>query len=380
VSGKQYLIGIQDAVFNINSRRRAVMGQPAARATIDTSAHTGSIQSGSPNVMIGGFPAARKGDTVSCSTHGSGVIIGGSGSVFVNGRPLARLGDETQCNASSSPTSAAPKPAAAQYWGGTLANKAGEDGMRHSDNYDARVLGAYASMGDKNLNGDLDTASAGFALSDITTRKMKSNDVLSEEIRIKLAVANATGSLYGGGNDIYGLNTDATATGLQYGASAAVGKEKWLYGEFAEDVTIGTAEAKAILEVYTGNKGRYGLTAEVGAEEKAIKAEGMASVDILGFIIADVKGDVNAGSAEASIGGSAYWDINDYSANVRVTGGLATAIGLEGDASIKVVFGRVMDLIDYIWGHHDMPAAALAPVERGDGTIITGCVTVLVGD
>ncbi|MDF3803784.1 PAAR domain-containing protein, partial [Enterobacter hormaechei] len=42
------------------------MGQPAARATIDVSAHSGPIQSGSPDVIIGGFPAARKGDTLSC--------------------------------------------------------------------------------------------------------------------------------------------------------------------------------------------------------------------------------------------------------------------------------------------------------------------------
>ncbi|WP_313448424.1 PAAR domain-containing protein, partial [Pseudescherichia sp.] len=74
------------------------MGQPAARATIDTSAHTGPIQSGSPDVIIGGFPAARKGDTLSCSTHGSGAIVGGSSTVFVNGVPLARLGDQTKCN------------------------------------------------------------------------------------------------------------------------------------------------------------------------------------------------------------------------------------------------------------------------------------------
>ncbi|MEM5589608.1 PAAR domain-containing protein [Enterobacter hormaechei] len=52
------------------------MGQPAARATIDVSAHSGPIQSGSPDVIIGGFPAARKGDTLSCSTHGSGIIVG----------------------------------------------------------------------------------------------------------------------------------------------------------------------------------------------------------------------------------------------------------------------------------------------------------------
>jgi len=355
------------------------MGQPAARATIDTSAHTGPIQSGSPDVIIGGFPAARKGDTLSCSKHGSGAIVGGSSTVLVNGVPLARLGDQTKCNTSGSPAPAAPKPAAPQYWGGTAAKKAGEDGMMHGDNYDARVLGAYASMEDKSLNGDLDTGSVGFSMSDITLGNMKSQDLVRGEMRNKLAVGNATGSLYGGDNSIYGFNANGALTGVQYGGTAAAGKEKWLYGGIAGDVTIGTAEAKAVLEGYTGNNGRYGFTADVGAEAKGIKAEGMANVDILGFIIADAKADVNAGSFGGSLGGSLFWDATDYSANVRLTGGVATFVGLKGDASVKVVFSRVFDLIDYIWGDDDEPATAPAPVDSGDGTIITGCVTVLVG-
>ncbi|MET5651801.1 PAAR domain-containing protein [Enterobacter hormaechei] len=82
------------------------------------SAHIrGQYRSGSPDVIIGGFPAARKGDTLSCSTHGSGIIVGGSGTVFVNGMPLARQGDKTKCDVSGSPAPAIPKAAAPQYWG-----------------------------------------------------------------------------------------------------------------------------------------------------------------------------------------------------------------------------------------------------------------------
>ncbi|XRP62866.1 hypothetical protein AAG917_015725 [Enterobacter hormaechei] len=145
--------------------------------------------------------------------------------------------------------------------------------MMHGEHFDARVLGAYASLEDKNLNGDFDTASAGFALADITIGNMKSKDLLRAEMRNKLAVANATGSLYGGGNDIYGLNANAAATGEQYGGSVAAGKEGTLYGGVSGDVTIGTAEAKAVLEVYTGNDGKYGLTADAGAEAKGGKAK-----------------------------------------------------------------------------------------------------------
>ncbi|WP_336851833.1 PAAR domain-containing protein [Pseudescherichia vulneris] len=354
------------------------MGQPAARATIDTSAHTGPIQSGSPDVIIGGFPAARKGDALSCSKHGSGAIVGGSSTVLVNGVPLARLGDQTKCNTSGSPAPAAPKPAAPQYWGGTAAKKAGEDGMMHGDNYDARVLGAYASMEDKSLNGDLDTGSVGFSMSDITLGNMKSQDLVRGEMRNKLAVGNATGSLYGGDNSIYGFNANGALTGVQYGGTAAAGKEKWLYGGIAGDVTIGTAEAKAVLEAYTGNNGRYGFTADVGAEAKGIKAEAVGNVDILGIVVADAKVDASLGSAGGSFGGSFYVDKNDYSLNVRLTGSLAILVGLKGDAGVKFALKPFMDFYDYL--NSDDEQSATVAIDSGDGTIITGCITVLVGD
>ncbi|MBW9413075.1 flagellar biosynthesis protein FlgH [Enterobacter hormaechei] len=356
------------------------MGQPAARATIDVSAHSGPIQSGSPDVIIGGFPAARKGDTLSCSTHGSGIIVGCSGTVFVNGMPLARQGDKTKCDVSGSPAPAIPKAAAPQYWGGTLAKNAGEDGMMHGEHFDARVLGAYASLEDKNLNGDFDTASAGFALADITIGNMKSKDLLRAEMRNKLAVANATGSLYGGGNDIYGLNANAAATGEQYGGSVAAGKEGTLYGGVSGDVTIGTAEAKAVLEVYTGNDGKYGLTADAGAEAKGVKGEVSGNLDILGIVSGEAKIDGSFGSAGLAGGGSAFWDTRDYSVNVRVTGGAAGLVGLKGDASLKVAFKPILDFFDYLYGEEDEPAVTSVLTESGDGTIITGCVTVLIGD
>ena len=73
----------------------------AARALIDR-ADTGTILSGSPNVFIDGYPAARRGDPIaphgySPSPHDSAVIATGSPNVFVNGIPLARLGDPATC-------------------------------------------------------------------------------------------------------------------------------------------------------------------------------------------------------------------------------------------------------------------------------------------
>jgi len=81
------------------------MSQPAARALVDTGAHTAPILMGSTNVFIENFPAARQGDPMTCPAvgHGPAIITGGSSSVFINGKPAARMGDATGCAAPPPP-------------------------------------------------------------------------------------------------------------------------------------------------------------------------------------------------------------------------------------------------------------------------------------
>jgi uncharacterized Zn-binding protein involved in type VI secretion len=54
----------------------------------------GPILSGSPDVFIGGLPAARVTDKVTCVGPPDTIIVG-SPSVFINGLPAARMGDQT---------------------------------------------------------------------------------------------------------------------------------------------------------------------------------------------------------------------------------------------------------------------------------------------
>ncbi len=60
-----------------------------------------TIVKGSPNVMIGGQPAARVTDTtapcllVGCVPGGPGLINKGSATVMINNIPAARVGDST---------------------------------------------------------------------------------------------------------------------------------------------------------------------------------------------------------------------------------------------------------------------------------------------
>lgn len=79
------------------------MGKPAATITsmhicpkvTSKVPHVGGpVITGSPDVRIGGLPAARKGDTLVC-VGPPDTIKSGSGSVFINGKPAARVGDPT---------------------------------------------------------------------------------------------------------------------------------------------------------------------------------------------------------------------------------------------------------------------------------------------
>jgi uncharacterized Zn-binding protein involved in type VI secretion len=78
------------------------MGKPAARLS-DATAHGGIITVGSPNVFIGGLPAARLSDLHVCPMvtvlvpHVGGPITLGSFTVLINNMPAARMGDMAVC-------------------------------------------------------------------------------------------------------------------------------------------------------------------------------------------------------------------------------------------------------------------------------------------
>lgn len=80
------------------------MGQPAARLTdmhvcpmvTGVVPHVGGpiLAPGAPTVLIGGLPAARVGDMVTC-VGPPDVIALGSFTVLIGGMPAARMGDMT---------------------------------------------------------------------------------------------------------------------------------------------------------------------------------------------------------------------------------------------------------------------------------------------
>ncbi|WP_084162701.1 PAAR domain-containing protein [Paraburkholderia bannensis] len=73
------------------------MANPAA--TIGTPAtHGGAVSTATPCVTIGGIPAARVGDRVTCAMHGPAVITSG-GLGTIDGRQIAHHGSSTSCGA-----------------------------------------------------------------------------------------------------------------------------------------------------------------------------------------------------------------------------------------------------------------------------------------
>ncbi len=80
------------------------MGAPAARVgdmhvcplVTGLVPHVGGpvLPPGAPTVLIGGMPAARSGDALTCVGPPDAVVIGSS-TVLIGGKPAARAGDAT---------------------------------------------------------------------------------------------------------------------------------------------------------------------------------------------------------------------------------------------------------------------------------------------
>jgi uncharacterized Zn-binding protein involved in type VI secretion len=81
------------------------MSKPQSRLG-DTCVHTNKIVSGSPDTIVGGKLAARKGDVVSpcpvCKAP-PGKIASGSSSVFINSKAAARITDKVACGSAGVP-------------------------------------------------------------------------------------------------------------------------------------------------------------------------------------------------------------------------------------------------------------------------------------
>ncbi len=356
-------------------------GKPAARLSLDTAGHTGPITAGSPNVLIGGAPAARKGDPFIC-THpqhgGSGIIAQGSKTVLINGIPAARMGDKTDCAGAPKPPPVVSGAAKDDVYFATIANNTNDDGSvktSHPDNAKAKAFYAEARRKDKTGDGSYDYVSVEAEMVDFTLNGMyqteEGTDVIGGGMGMEFLKAKAGTGAYAS-NGIYGAEANASAAVAKGNVSMSLGDSDIMKVEGKASGEVLSAEAKANAELYTGGtENRYGFSAGASADAQVAKGdiEGKSS-NI--FYDASVKVGGSAGSA--ALGGDAlfYVDADDHLIRAKVGGKVALALGLEVDLDISLKWGWAIDVYDYFFEEEPVPISLA-------GVIISGGTNVLIG-
>jgi uncharacterized Zn-binding protein involved in type VI secretion len=361
------------------------MGKPAARALIDKGAHTGPITKGSSNVMIGGKPAARVGDPLTCSTHGTASIVEGSKSVFINGKPAARMGDKTNCG---TPPAEPPKGAEDKMTVLSPARNKNPDGTvktQYPKNLTVKPLYFEYGLKDKTKDGNYDQAVAGFGLLDLKVKGEKElfgkdKGGIGGSAGFSVLKGEGAAGMYGS-NGLYGAETTATGSVYAGDAEAYIGSEKMKYLSGKAEGKAFTAEHEATAVLYTGGSDKkYGFNLQSTEEAAMLKGSLEATSDLYNpkdgkferkknnqktKLNLKVEGD--AGSVGWNLGAGGYYDTDDYVFNAKLKMGAHFVLGLKINTEVTINFKPFVDLFDFLSG----PGNA--------GTILTGCNSVLIG-
>lgn len=353
------------------------MGKPAARSMMDTGAHVGPILMGSPNVYIGGMPAARQGDPLICANHpGPASIIEGSATVFINGKPAARMGDKTNCGTPPAPAPAGPVAAEPTYHFLTPVHESNKDGTvktTQPDHIDMKVANIYANFSDKTKDGSLDYMTAGAVLTEANFKgdwkpfKDQSITAIGGSGGFSTYKGEVKGGLYGS-NGVYGGEAEGKASVLSGNAEVHYGKEGVFYQKAEGKADILYAEGKADAQLYTGGtENRYGFQGELSGDAGAAKAEVEGRTD---FYFGSAKAKIGVMGGSAALGGKAgfYLDTDDYAISANVGGKIAALIGLKADVEVTLTAKPIVDLWNWLF-----------PPESMVGTVLSGAPTVLIG-
>ncbi|UHM93059.1 PAAR domain-containing protein [Rahnella victoriana] len=344
-----------------------LMGKPAARQTIDMAAHTGPLKTGSHDVTIGGFPAAREGDAFICHLHGPGIITKGSQSVTINGVPAARMGDKTSCNIKALPPTKGRKPP--QYHYLTPAKKANKDGsIKNSlpDNLSLRILSAYSTQSDEDSDGSFDQIRAGLVLMEFQIKNHWGITKDGIDTTWGTSVAKAEGTTnYIDEDEVYSVSAKGRATGISGNAGISSGKEgSGDYSNVKVEGSVGYADAKASGQIITDPAHqKYGYSFVASAEASVAHGEIEGGVETKYFAAKGTLGGL-AGSIGAGGGSTIIFDFDDLIFEGRASGEIALLLGLKGDAEIKI--GPLRNKVD-------VATVSLA------GTILSGLPSVIIG-
>gem|GEM_PF-301738 len=356
-----------------------IMGKGAARKGIDIAGHSGLINTGSDNVLIDGYPAARKGDGFICPSafhNGSGIIMGGSTSVLINGKPAAKIGDETICGVQALPTVGVKAAQENILFEPMLANQ------NYSNDSYVRAFGVQGSLTDENANGIYDTFNFDAPL--ILDTKYNSpnwepfgegNGGVGVGVGYSVRHGKIKAGLYGDG--VYGSEAEAGITGLHHEANVHIGKEGVLYGNTAGYADVGYAEANAKGE-YIANweEKRIEIQTELGAKAGVARAGTDGTADILGILNVKANVEVPFVAADASVKGGWYLDFDDLEAHINVGGDLALILGLKCDLSVTL---SLKPITNFITNAAEYISNVLGFIAPKDGIVLTGSSTVIIG-
>ncbi|WP_300690012.1 PAAR domain-containing protein [Chryseobacterium sp.] len=357
------------------------MGKLAARALVDQGAHTGPITAGSFNVLIGGKPAARKGDPITCSSHGVASIVEGSSSVFINGVAAARMGDKTSCGTPPQPPPAGPTgaPVDNHFWSIIPKDKLNSDGTidhKLKDNMSLKVFEAYANREDKTKDGSYDYGTLGFTVFEMNVKGDyeplgKGNGGIGGSGGFSKYKGELKGGIYGS-NGLYGAEGEGKASMMSGNAEAHLGKEGVLYHKSEVKGDIAYIEGKAEAKVLTGGSdNRYGFQAELSGDMGAAKADYEGQSDFFGVLKTKAKVGLSGGSGALGGKGGMYYDTDDYELGVNVGGKVAALVGLKLDLEVtlsaKPIINGIKNLKEWMF-----PSVI-------EGKILTGCATVIIG-
>jgi len=380
------------------------MGKPAA-AIGDVAAHGGTVVTGSTNVLIGGRPAARVGDTVVCALHGPGVISMGSFTVLINGMPAARMGDITGCMAPSmAPVSVpapvlGPTPAPPIQWAGSLDPKKHGKFIEENDKSKDGVTAAHLEgrVTDVNNDGIYDTAEG--ALIGARMRNSGQVDVGSVEFggTHNLDVLYATAKVSNLTND-YGQAVSGTAEAgmMKWGVGGTTGAagSKGLNPAAGLGGEVNLMHAKAEGDLLVGSDGnRVGLIGKGEAGAEALKGEVVGITTIPLPFGANIQAVAKASAAAGTAGGGAglwlYYDKKQGRLRGGIMGILKVLIG--AGAEVEVSIGRPFQEDSppppppnadtpapspLFGGYNNTPGLGAAGLP---GTVLLGNPTVLIG-
>lgn len=350
------------------------MSQPAARLALDTAGHVGPILLGSPNVLIGGAPAARKGDTFICAdpTHGgSGTIVGGSGTVYINGVPAARMGDTTSCPVIPLPPPVVSGGAADILYSSTFAGT-NKDGILKDilpDKLDVKFLHGERGFQDKTGDGSYDYVHAGGKVFSASLEEVNTT-VLGLDIagsgNYEYITGEAGAGLYDS-NGHYGYEGHASVAAAKGDLTHSYGDPDIFQLEGKASGEALSAEARANSELFLGgDKNRWGFSGGAALGAEAIKGDLTASTTNALF---DLSATGGASALSAGGGGDVlgYVDLDERVIRAEIGGELAVALGLKVGINVTLKWGVIVDFFS-------PPLPAVFP-----GIVISGTPQVLIG-